>query len=178
MFQAAGRVSKALQLQALPRLLSRSSTFALPNMQLPSITSTYSFSQSATALDLPTSAKDYTEQQIAEIRQRVFGTHIGNGLPSGRKILRKKLMGEKIAAYYAHGEPLKDPLIVNLDAERYKLFPRILSAWSVNHVPVLCSASHGHLWTCRRGVQLAALKRRGKGPPKKGQGKRAGKKKR
>ena len=31
---------------------------------------------------------------------------------------------------------------------------------------------------CRRGVQLAALKRRGKGPPKKGQGKRAGKKKR
>jgi len=140
-------MSKALQLQALPRLLSQTSTFSLFNIQLPCLTSTYSFSQTATALDLPTSAKEYTEQQIAEIRQRVFGTHIGNGLPSGRKLLRKKLMGEKIASYYAHGEPLKDPLIVNLEAER-------------------------------RGMQLAALKRRGKGPPKKGQGKRAGKKKR
>ena len=123
MFQAAGRLSRALQLQTLPRVLSQSSTSPLSNtnwrFQIPSASSTYSFSQSATALNLPTKAQDYTEQQIAEIRQRVFGTHIGNGLPSGRKILRKKLMGEKIASYYAHAEPLKDPLIVNLEAERY-----------------------------------------------------------
>jgi len=39
-------------------------------------------------------------------------------LPSGRKLLRKKLIGQKVAAYYDHGEPVKDPLIVNLDAER------------------------------------------------------------
>ena len=119
MFQAAGRLSRALQLQTLPRVLSQSSTSPLSKFQIPSASSTYSFSQSATALNLPTKAQDYTEQQIAEIRQRVFGTHIGNGLPSGRKILRKKLMGEKIASYYAHAEPLKDPLIVNLEAERY-----------------------------------------------------------
>lgn len=115
MFQVIGRVSKALQSQTLPKLISQ--TGPRP-VQLPSMISAQFFSQSATAFDRPASAQEYTEQQIAEIRQRVFGTHIGNGLPSGRKILRKKLMGEKIASYYAHAEPLKDPLIVNLDAER------------------------------------------------------------
>lgn len=63
-------------------------------------------------------AAEISDKQIADIRQRVFGTHIGNGLPSGRKILRKKLVGEKIAAYYDHGRPIKDPLIVDLAAER------------------------------------------------------------
>lgn len=119
MLQAAGRLSRALQLRTLPRLLTQTNILSLSQVQIPSTSSTNCFSQSAAALDLPTSAQDYTEQQIAEIRQRVFGTHIGNGMPSGRKLLRKKLMGEKIAAYYAHAEPLKDPLIVNLEAERY-----------------------------------------------------------
>lgn len=127
MFQVAGRLSRALQLRTLPRLLTQTNILSLPQVQVPSTSSTNSFSKSAAALDLPTSAQDYTEQQIAEVRQRVFGTHIGNGLPSGRKLLRKKLMGEKIAAYYAHAEPLKDPLIVNLEAERYEDL-KILSA--------------------------------------------------
>lgn len=118
MLQAVGRVSKVLQFQTLSRLIEQTGPLSLATIQLPSIISTQPFSQTATALDRPTTAQEYTEQQIAEIRQRVFGTHIGNGLPSGRKILRKKLMGEKIASYYAHAEPLKDPLIVNLDAER------------------------------------------------------------
>lgn len=66
----------------------------------------------------PTTAREVSEEEIANIRQRVFGTHIGNGLPSGRKILRKKLVGEKIAAYYDHARPIKDPLIVDLKAEQ------------------------------------------------------------
>ncbi len=45
-------------------------------------------------------------------------------------------------------------------------------------VLVRCNIAERFFVVCRRGVQLAALKRRGKGPPKKGQGKRAGKKKR
>ena len=118
MFQLVSRVSKALQSQTLPQLISQIGPLSRATIQLPPIISTHFFSQTATASDRPASAQEYTEQQIAEIRQRVFGTHIGNGLPSGRKILRKKLMGEKIASYYAHAEPLKDPLIVNLDAER------------------------------------------------------------
>ena len=32
--------------------------------------------------------------------------------------MRKKLIGDKVAAYYDHGEPMKDPMIVSLDAER------------------------------------------------------------
>ena len=119
MLQAFHRASRALQLSTLPKVLSQTSPNFLRTVQHPSISCTSSFSQSSAALDLPTRAQDYTEDQIAEIRQRVFGTHIGNGLPSGRKLLRKKLMGEKIASYYDHAEPVKDPLIVNLDAERY-----------------------------------------------------------
>lgn len=118
MLQAVGRVSKVLQFQTLSRLIGQPGPLSLATVQLPSIISTQSFSRTAATLERPTTAQEYTEQQIADIRQRVFGTHIGNGLPSGRKILRKKLMGEKIASYYAHAEPLKDPLIVNLDAER------------------------------------------------------------
>ncbi|KAA6419738.1 MAG: hypothetical protein FRX49_10271 [Trebouxia sp. A1-2] len=61
---------------------------------------------------------------------------------------------------------MKDPMIVSLDAERRVQGPAV----PLKIVELVQSA--------RRGVQLAALKRRGKGPPKKGQGKRAGKKKR
>lgn len=75
------------------------------------------FTTSTDAQNVST-AREVSEEEIAKIRQRVFGTHIGNGLPSGRKILRKKLVGEKIASYYDHAKPLKDPLIVDLDAEK------------------------------------------------------------
>jgi hypothetical protein len=47
-----------------------------------------------------TEEKLYGGQTLQQIRARVFGEHIGNGLPSGRKLLRKKLMGEQIAGYY------------------------------------------------------------------------------
>ncbi|GMH42503.1 hypothetical protein BSKO_10422 [Bryopsis sp. KO-2023] len=79
------------------------------------------------------------DKYFDEIRARVFGYHIGNGLRSGRKVLRKKLVGERIVNYYL--DPIKDPLMLNLKNEAAKL-------------------------------RLANLKRRGKGPPKKGQGKR------
>ncbi|KAK9861725.1 hypothetical protein WJX84_011552 [Apatococcus fuscideae] len=85
-------------------------------------------------------------ESLEQIRSRIFGTHIGNGLRSGRKLLRKKLVGEQIAAYYPEPIYKKDPLFVNLDVERRK-------------------------------IKLEKLRRRGKAPPKKGQGKRAGRKK-
>lgn len=147
MLQAVRRASVALQAQCMPKVFNQSRHTPAVTVKLPCNITADTFTTSAVVCEPPASAIDYTEEQIAEIRQRVFGTHIGNGLPSGRKLLRKKLIGEKVAAYYNHAEPMKDPLIANLDAER-------------------------------RGTQLAALKRRGKGPPKKGQGKRAGKKKR
>jgi Mitochondrial ribosomal subunit S27 len=66
-----------------------------------------------------------TEQQVfggqtlLEIRHRIFGDHIGNNLPSGRKVLRKKLVGEKVASYYGLDQKLErqDPFFVDLTAE-------------------------------------------------------------
>ena len=49
--------------------------------------------------------KDYLDQA----RWRIFGTHVGNGLRSGRKVLRKNLIGDKVVSWYpqteAYGKP-------------------------------------------------------------------------
>lgn len=66
---------------------------------------------------LASSLKAETES-IEEIRARIFGTHIGNGLRSGRKILRGQLLGEKLAAYYPEDIVKQDPLMINIRAER------------------------------------------------------------
>ena len=39
-------------------------------------------------------------QKVAQAASRIFGTHIGNGLQSGRKELRKNLAGPKIMSWY------------------------------------------------------------------------------
>jgi len=91
---------------------------------------------------MPGVAKTATE--IARVAARVFGAHLGDGRPSGRKILRAPLIGERLAAYYPKSMAALDPLFTA---------PR----------------------ETRRRVKLERLKRRGKGPPKKGEGKRASK---
>jgi hypothetical protein len=57
-------------------------------------------------------------ESLEEIRSRIFGTHIGNGQRSGRKILRRKLIGSKIASYYPEDITKKDPFMPDLAAER------------------------------------------------------------
>lgn len=70
------------------------------------------------------STQHYTDADIEQIQSRIFGTHIGNGLPSGRKVLRKKLQGERIANYYPEWITGKeDPLYVDEDIERCPLPP-------------------------------------------------------
>ncbi|KAI7839660.1 hypothetical protein COHA_006469 [Chlorella ohadii] len=97
----------------------------------------------AAAAEAPAAAED---ESLEQIRSRIFGTHIGNGLRSGRKVLRKALVGERLMAWYPP-DPIKhDPLMLSVKAENAKL-------------------------------KLDRLRRRGKAPPKKGAGKRAGKKK-
>lgn len=59
------------------------------------------------------------QETIEEIRSRIFGTHIGDGFRSGRKVLRQKLIGEKIASYYLKPMHKDDPLFEDLEAERY-----------------------------------------------------------
>ncbi|EPS67987.1 hypothetical protein M569_06784 [Genlisea aurea] len=80
---------------------------------------------------------------VTEARARIFG-HILNpeGTPSPHKILRKKLIGEKVASWYPYDINKNDPVVIaRKEQERLN--------------------------------RLEMLKRRGKGPPKKGQGKRA-----
>ncbi|CAL9095083.1 unnamed protein product [Musa acuminata var. zebrina] len=82
-------------------------------------------------------------QGVAEARARIFG-HILNptGKRSPHKILRKKLIGDKVAQWYPYDIKNDDPLVVAREEKQ-------------------------------RLAKLEMLKRRGKGPPKKGQGKRA-----
>ncbi|KAK8711924.1 hypothetical protein V6N13_147180 [Hibiscus sabdariffa] len=80
---------------------------------------------------------------VTEARARVFG-HILNptGQRSAHKVLRKKLIGDKVAEWYPYDIKNDDPLIKSREEEE-------------------------------RLLKLEMLKRRGKGPPKKGQGRRA-----
>ncbi|KAK0586987.1 hypothetical protein LWI29_015721 [Acer saccharum] len=82
---------------------------------------------------------------VNEARARIFG-HVLNptGQRSPHKILRKKLIGDKVSEWYPHDIKKDDPLFM---ARREQ----------------------------ERLSKLEMLKRRGKGPPKKGQGKRAAK---
>ena len=59
-----------------------------------------------------------TEESLEQIRSRIFGTYIGNGLRSGRKVLRKKLIGDKIASYYPEPVAKCDPMFVDMNIER------------------------------------------------------------
>ncbi|KAL3828114.1 hypothetical protein ACJIZ3_016916 [Penstemon smallii] len=80
---------------------------------------------------------------VTEARAKIFG-HVLNrtGQRSPHKLLRKKLIGEKVAGWYPYDINKDDPLILaRKEQERLN--------------------------------KLEMLKRRGKGPPKKGQGKRA-----
>jgi len=67
----------------------------------------------------PFASHPFEEESLEEIRARIFGNRIGNGLRSGAKLLKKKLSGEKIATYYPEPVAKHDPMYINLRAERY-----------------------------------------------------------
>ncbi|KAE9595534.1 hypothetical protein Lal_00030563 [Lupinus albus] len=82
---------------------------------------------------------------IMEARARIFGHQINpTGQKSSHKLLRKKLIGEKVAQWYPYDIKKDDPLVMARQEQE-------------------------------RLSKLEMLKRRGKGPPKKGQGRRAAK---
>ena len=60
-----------------------------------------------------------TIEDLELIRSQIFGNHIGNGERSGRKVLRKRLKGEKVLAWYNLKPMAKlDPLFQDPDIER------------------------------------------------------------
>lgn len=83
-------------------------------------------------------------KSIDEARARIFGHVLGNGERSAHKVLRKKLIGDKIVAWYPTPIQKMDPMFEDPNIKR-------------------------------RQLKTERQKRRGKGPPKKGHGKRAAK---
>ena len=49
-------------------------------------------------------------KRLAETAARIFGTVLGTAERSGRKVLAKPLIGDKVAAYYGHSLSGTDPL--------------------------------------------------------------------
>ncbi|KAG1365132.1 hypothetical protein COCNU_12G001320 [Cocos nucifera] len=94
-------------------------------------------------MSLKSLLKAVAVQGVTEARARIFG-HILNptGERSPHKILRKKLIGDKVAQWYPYDIKNDDPLVLAREEKE-------------------------------RLAKLEMLKRRGKGPPKKGQGRRA-----
>jgi hypothetical protein len=56
-------------------------------------------------------------KKLTEITARIFGQYIGDGFPSGRKLLRRGLIGDKVAAYYPTSIASKDPMYEDPDIQ-------------------------------------------------------------
>lgn len=103
-------------------LTNRSNNSISMPSSLPWWSSPYQFSSfHSTTRSMSHDAPISKRETIEEVRSRIFGTHIGNGLRSGRKILRKKLIGDTIASYYPKEISKSDPFMLNLKAERYEM---------------------------------------------------------
>ena len=89
-------------------------------------------------------------KRLDSIGRAIFGTLEGNNERSGNKVLRKKLKGPLLADYYF------DQSGQSVD----EVGREIVKGWMSDV-------------EARRKSQLEVLRRRGKGPPKKGQGKRS-----
>ena len=88
-------------------------------------------------------------KRLDAIGRAIFGTLEGNNERSGNKVLRKKLKGPLLADYY-----------FDQSGQRVDEVGREIVKGRMNDVEA------------RRKSQLEVLRRRGKGPPKKGSGKR------
>lgn len=60
-------------------------------------------------------------QDFRKIEAEIFDYHIGDGQRSGRKMLRKKLIGEKVANYYMEPIQKLDPLFDDPVLKRRKI---------------------------------------------------------
>ena len=58
---------------------------------------------------------------VAEASARIFGSVIGNGLRSGHKVLRSKLIGDKVLEWYPTPIQKTDPLFVDPNEPKYVL---------------------------------------------------------
>jgi small subunit ribosomal protein S33 len=117
--------------------------------------------------------------KLAATAARIFGTVLGTAERSGRKVLARPLIGDKVAEYYGKSVSAADPLYEDPLDKRCVCGGERRRAGGQHGT---CKARGRDVFRMcvfvgvrRRKVKLERLKRRGKSPPKKGQGKRAGK---
>ena len=66
-------------------------------------------------------SKVKTARDIARKAAEIFGHHVGNGLPSGRKVLRRPMIGDVLAGYYPKSLARSDPLFTAPDETRRRV---------------------------------------------------------
>ena len=123
-------VSDGTVYSVMSRIFSNSKESLLPEAALVRRVSSVSNRQQEAGRS-DSSARSET---IEEVRARIFGHHIGDGLRSGRKILAKPLIGDRVASYYPEDWFAGDPLLLDVEAERYEsrafvAWPRLLFSW-------------------------------------------------
>mmetsp|Transcript_475 Transcript_475/g.763 ORF Transcript_475/g.763 Transcript_475/m.763 type:complete len:93 (-) Transcript_475:270-548(-) len=89
-----------------------------------------------------------SKEAIAKITREIFGSLPNKNIRTGHQILKKRHIGKLEARYYMDE--------INIDAAARKVFPGYTTEIQA-----------------RRLEKLDTLRRRGKGPPKKGSGKRS-----
>lgn len=109
-------VSDGTVYSVMSRIFSNSKESLLPEAALVRRVSSVSNRQQEAGRS-DSSARSET---IEEVRARIFGHHIGDGLRSGRKILAKPLIGDQVASYYPEDWFAGDPLLLDVEAERYE----------------------------------------------------------
>lgn len=113
-------------------------------------------------------------RRLADAALRVFGTVVGTPDRSGRKLLAKPLIGEAVRASHTSSRAMA-PRLTRSALSPLFFCPQVASYYGRSAVPTEVDPLYEDPLEKRRKVKLERLKRRGKGPPKKGQGKRAAK---
>jgi hypothetical protein len=132
------------------------------------------------------------EEPLEQIRARVFGAHVGDGRRSGRRALMRPLRGKEWAGWYYFSRARQIPFLEDdLETECVLLFvvgaSLLLCCFAlvfphppprdVLYKPHFVTPNTPTTHTRRRLERVELFKATERAPPKKGQGKRASKKK-
>jgi small subunit ribosomal protein S33 len=89
-------------------------------------------------------------RKIAETAARIFGNVLGTGERSGRKLLSKPLIGERIATYYPEDVARSDPLYEDPLEKRYAVWPPCWRRFSLSPPLAQAQGEAGALETPRQ----------------------------
>jgi small subunit ribosomal protein S33 len=107
----------------------------------------------------------------------VFGYFKGDNAKSGRKVLRRPLIGERLIEYYPDADVRIRRAMVRILKKRRKGLVDGGNLAGAKLLDARIAITRRTPTQRYQALRMSKLRRRGKGPPKKGFGKRAGKRK-